>query len=156
MTVSFTGHRDACSPEMRYKLLDTIEDMINRGADAFCTGGAVGFDTVAADCVLELQESYPWISLRLVLPCPPEVQSQRFPADAKQKYYEILKAADATETVSPYYTDDCMKRRNQRLIELADVCICCYDPSRYASGTGQTVRMAEKKGIEVINLYDIY
>ena len=57
------------------------------------------------------------------------------------------------ECVSQSYTKTCMKERNQRLIDLADVCVCWYDSvNRPHSGTGQTVRMAEKKGIRVINL----
>ena len=44
-----------------------------------------------------------------------------------------------------------MKRRNERLVELADYCICyCTNPR---SGTGQTVRMAKDKGIDIINLF---
>lgn len=155
MTVSFTGHRDAYSREIHKVLRAAIEEQIEQGADRFCTGGAVGFDTLAAETVLELQGEYPWISLHLVLPCPPEVQSARFPERARELYFDIFRAADSSEIISPQYTDECMKLRNQRLIELADVCLCCYDGSRFSTGTGQTVRMAEKKGIEIINIYDM-
>ena len=48
-----------------------------------------------------------------------------------------------------------MKIRNARLVELAsDYCICYWNPKHYRSGTGQTVRMAQKKGIEVIDLFE--
>ncbi len=153
MTVSFTGHRDAYSPELQRKLRETLERLIAEGADLFCAGGAVGFDTLAAETVLELQGEYPQINLRLVLPCPPEAQTARFPVKARERYYDILRASDSVETVSPRYTDGCMKLRNRRLTELADICVCCYDTSRFSSGTGQTVRMAERKGIRIINLY---
>jgi len=155
MTVSFTGHRDACSPEIKNTLREMTEKLIDEGADMFCAGGAVGFDTIAAETVLELQGEYPWITLRLVLPCPPEVQTSRFPVKARERYFDILRAADSTEIISPVYTDECMKLRNQRLVELADVCLCFYDKSRFTSGTGQTVRMAEKKEIEIINIHEI-
>ena len=49
-----------------------------------------------------------------------------------------------------------MKQRNARMVELVDCCVAYYDESSNArSGTGQTVRMADLKGIEVINLFDI-
>ena len=48
-----------------------------------------------------------------------------------------------------------MKKRNAQMVELADCCVCYYDDSIARSGTGQTVRMANAKGIEVINLFDM-
>jgi len=155
MTVSFTGHRDADSPAVRERLRETVEELINDGADIFCAGGAIGFDTIAAETVLELQDEYPWIMLALILPCSPEEQTAKFSLDMKRRYFDILNAADRRETVSPYYTSDCMKRRNQRLVDLADVCLCFYDENKhFSSGTGQTVRMAEKKGIPIINIFE--
>ena len=41
------------------------------------------------------------------------------------------------------------------MIELSDGCVCYYDESVGRSGTGQTVRMAESKGIEIINLFSM-
>lgn len=47
-----------------------------------------------------------------------------------------------------------MKIRNARLVELADGCICYYS-GKYISGTGQTLRMAKRKKIHIINFYNI-
>lgn len=46
-----------------------------------------------------------------------------------------------------------MKIRNQRLVDLADICICNYNDKKSISDTGQTVRMAEKNGIKVVNMF---
>lgn len=60
-----------------------------------------------------------------------------------------------TYSDSERYYDGCMKGRNARLVELATVCCICYwNVNDKRSGTGQTVRMAQKKGIEIINLND--
>ncbi|MBP3857179.1 MAG: DUF1273 family protein [Ruminiclostridium sp.] len=152
--VSFTGHRDA-DPETALPLLeDTVEDLINHGAETFVAGGAAGFDTLAAETVLRIRENYPWVSLVMVLPCPPEEQSRSFTAEMKQRYSAILASADRTECIAAHYYNGCMKARNQRLVDLADICVCWYDEAEHASsGTGQTVRMAQKKGITVINLF---
>ena len=48
-----------------------------------------------------------------------------------------------------------MKKRNARLAELGDICICYYNEKDFRSGTGQTVRMAEKAGKRIINMYTI-
>ena len=152
MTVSFTGHRIA-DPAIRAALYDTIKRLAEDGADTFCTGGAAGFDTIAAEEVLRLKNEYPHIKLQLVLPCSPKEQTRSFSREMKEAYVKVMRGADFMECVSQSYTKTCMKERNQRLIDLADVCVCWYDSvNRPYSGTGQTVRMAEKKGIRVINL----
>ena len=153
MTVSFTGHRNA-DPSIRAALYDTIKRLAEDGADTFCAGGAAGFDTFAAEEVLRVKEEYPRIKLRLVLPCSPKEQTHSFSREMKEAYVRVMRGADDTEYVSEYYTKSCMKERNQRLVDLADICVCWYDSENHPhSGTGQTVRMAEKKGIEVINLF---
>lgn len=49
----------------------------------------------------------------------------------------------------------CMKERNARLVELAsECCIAYWNANNKRSGTGQTVRMAQKKGLEVINIFE--
>ncbi len=153
MTVSFTGHRTADPAIIGEKLYDTVNELAGEGADIFCAGGALGFDTLAAEAVIRVKSEKPWISLKLVLPCPPEQQTRSFSREMKEQYFDILMSADDTEYISPFYTEGCMKERNQRLIDLADICVCWYDSRRSASGTGQTVRMAQRKGIKIINLY---
>lgn len=151
--VSFTGHRDIDAKKIKPVLEETLCKLIESGTDMFFAGGAAGFDTLAAETVIDLRATYPWISLVLVLPCSPEEQTRSFNAAKKEAYYDILYSADKVEYVSEHYTEGCMKLRNQRLIDYADICVCCYDRKRSATGTGQTVRMAEKKGIDIINLF---
>ena len=152
--VSFTGHREVDPQKIKKLLHDTIEDLIMEGSDMFFTGGAAGFDTLAAEAVLDLKSMYPWVTLVLVLPCSPEEQSRSFNNELKDTYFDILHSADKVDYVCDHYFEGCMKLRNQRLIDLADICVCWYDSSRYISGTGQTVRMAQKKGISIINLFN--
>ncbi len=116
----------------------------------FYDGGAVGLDMLCAETVIELKAEYPNIKLHLLLPCPPGEHAKRWNKSQVAKYNEILQAADSVTVLSEHYTEDCMKLRNKRLVELADCCVCyCTNPR---SGTGQTVRMAREKGIDVINL----
>ena len=116
----------------------------------------MGWDTLAALTVLKLRESYPEVKLHLVLPCPFEEQSAKWNEAQKAEYQHILGLADNVEQVFDRYYNGCMKARNARLVELAsDYCICYWNPKHYRSGTGQTVRMAQRKGIEVINLFEM-
>ena len=152
--VSFTGHREIDADALREPLYATLEELIEKGSDMFFAGGAAGFDTLAALTVLDLKTLYPWISLVLVLPCSPEEQTRSFTRELRDTYFDILHSADSVEYISDHFTKECMKQRNQRLIDHADICVCCYDERRLASGTGQTVRMAEKKRIRIINLFE--
>lgn len=150
--VCFTGHRSVkVTNELMVRLNETLTDLIENGATDFYAGGALGWDSIAAEAVLKLRESYPHIKLHLVLPCSPEEQTYKWNDTQKVEYYNILKTADAVEYTSKHYYDGCMKVRNARLVELADCCVCYYD-NRSRSGTGQTVRMAKEKGIRIINL----
>ncbi len=150
-TCCFTGHRIIkLTPELVQRLRVAIVDVIGQGVTEFDDGGAIGFDMLAAETVIELKAEHPDIKLHLLLPCPSEEQIKGWTQSQIVRYEQILKSADSVAVVSEHYTRDCMKRRNERLVEVSDYCICyCTNPR---SGTGQTVRMAEEKGIPVINL----
>ena len=152
-SVCFTGHRQVpFSPMLNTRLRKAVKELIGDGAIDFYAGGALGWDMLCARVVLSLRSGYPDIRLHMILPCPAEEQSGKWSLADRKVFNEVLKLADSVEVLSPRYYDGCMKKRNLRLVEEADCCVCYYNPAQYASGTGQTVRMAEKKGIKVINL----
>ena len=158
-SVCFTGHRtiDGDREKLSARLYALLERLVTeKKVTDFYTGGAVGWDALAALTVLKLRESYPEVKLHLVLPCPFEEQSAKWNEAQKAEFQHILGLADSVEQVSDCYYNGCMKARNARLVELAsDYCICYWNPKHYRSGTGQTVRMAQRKGIEVINLFEM-
>lgn len=151
--VCFTGHRNIkVTQEFRERLYHLLEIMIQNGAINFYAGGAIGFDTECELIILKLREKYPNIKLHIIMPCPKEEQTKQWKQDDEKKlYYKILSLADSTELCSEHYDKNCMKKRNARLVKLADCFVCYYYKSR--SGTGQTIRMAQKNKLEIINLY---
>lgn len=154
-SVCFTGHRQVRpGPELNRRLRETLERLIEDGATDFYAGGAQGWDTVCTSMVLALRAKYPEIRLHLVLPCPIEEQARCWGDEARRLLTHVAERADDVEILSPRYYDGCMKKRNLRLVEAADCCVCWYDSSRYVSGTGQTVRLAEQKCIKIINLME--
>ena len=58
----------------------------------FGAGGALGFDTLAAQCVLSLRKRYSHIKLILVLPCT--TQTKGWSKDDIAVYEEIKSQAD--------------------------------------------------------------
>ncbi len=151
----FTGHRTipAENARLHTELEALLCRLIENGVKNFYAGGAIGWDMMCSATVCELRQRYPEITLNLVLPCSSEQQCMKWTEQQKQQYYNILSFADSVEYISEEYHDGCMKARNQRLIDKADICVCYYNTRNFRSGTGQTVRMAERKNIQIINLY---
>lgn len=152
-TVCFTGHRHI-SKEHAYllpgKLKGELEKLIQRGARRFRAGGAIGFDTVAALCVLELKEKYPQIQLELILPCKGQTRGWNEPSIKTYEY--IIASADRVEYVSEHFTSWCMHERNRRLVRGSQVCVACLAHS--GGGTAYTYAFALENGLEVINILE--
>lgn len=149
----FTGHRQITGgKEIADKLESVLTELIEKVVTEFYAGGALGWDTVCAKTVLKLRESFGQIKLHLLLPCPPNAQTKSWTEEQKAEYGRIMEAADSVETVSPKYIEDCMKKRNARIAEIGDICVCYYREARRRSGTGQTVNMVKGLGKEIINL----
>lgn len=150
-TACFTGHRKIASGQQNIvaeRLKNTVETLISEGYRYFGTGGALGFDTLAAQCVLYLKKQYPHIRLILVLPC--KTQTRSWESKDIAIYEQIKEQADKVVYISKEYTRDCMFRRNRHLVENSSVCIAYLTKSK--GGTAYTVDFAKKKGVRVINL----
>ena len=153
----FTGHRKMKDDEgeISEKLYSLIERLYDEESISdFYAGGAVGFDTVAAKCVLKLRENHKYVKLHLILPCSNEEQTRNLTASQKNEFNDILKRADSVEYTSPHYYRGCMSSRNKRLVECAEDCCICYYDSTIKSGTAQTVELAKKKGLKIYNLFE--
>lgn len=154
-TCCFTGHRDvlrsACSA-VQAKLHHAIRQLIEE-ADVinFIAGGALGFDTLAAEAVLSLKTEYPQIRLLLALPCPE--QTKKWTVGDIERYERILVACDKYVYISDSYTPSCMYERNRFMIDHSAFCIAYLENGK-KGGTSYTVAYAQKKGLKVINLFE--
>ena len=153
-TVCFTGHRHI--PNEQYKLLfdvllAVIEEQIASGARVFRTGGALGFDTMAALAVLSLRKRFPEIRLELILPGP--TQTRGWSKSDTVLYEQIKAQANEVRYVSTGYYAGVLQQRNRALVENADVCVA-YLCNSCGGGTAYTASLALKNGLELINLHD--
>ena len=151
-TCCFTGHR--VIPRTTYLALSrelevVVRRLIEEGVRFFGAGGALGFDTLAAETVLRLRKSYPQIRLILVLPCRDQTRGWK-EADVR-RYREILSRADKVVYTAEHYSPGCMHRRNRHLVDGSAYCLCYLKHDR--GGTAYTVRYAREQGLSVINLY---
>ena len=108
-TACFTGHRDIPPlkrPGIKHHLEREIEKSIQAGYVYFGAGGALGFDTLAAQTVLKLKERHPDIKLILVLPC--KTQTSGWKQTDIDEYERIKAAADKVVYTSEVYYRGCM------------------------------------------------
>ena len=143
-TVCFTGHRIIPSEKrasLFAHLTDVITSLLEAGYRYFGAGGALGFDTLAAQAVLQLRTEYPQIRLILVLPC--KEQTRGWLAADVDTYIEILHQADKVVYTAEHYYRGCMFKRNRHLVDNSSVCIC-YLTSDHG-GTAYTVRYAQSQ-----------
>ena len=149
----FTGHRKI---EENYilrlpeALSSTLDRLINKGVRIFRTGGAIGFDTIAALKILEKKKCRPDVRLELCLPC--RDQTNGWSEREKYIYSYVLKHADAVRYAEERYVSGCMYKRNRMLVDGADYCVAFL--TRNEGGTAYTAKYALSKGVELINLYD--
>ena len=152
MTVCFTGHRKLESHNVVQTaslLEEIIISLASEGAVDFRAGGAVGFDTLAALCVLTAKEKFPNIRLHLFLPC--RNQTCGWADGDIEKYNYILSQADSVKYISEKMAPGCMLKRNRALVDGADLCIAYCKKS--TGGTAYTVSYAKERGVKVKNIY---
>ena len=145
-----TGHRKLPANRMQSILINLdreIENLITRGVTDFISGGAIGFDLIAAALIVAKKEVGKDIRLIFALPC--RNQDANWNEEKKSLYQNLLKEADKVIFVSEEYSSLCMKKRNQYMVEHSGYCICALLNEK--SGTGQTVRLARKKGLKIVN-----
>lgn len=150
-TCCFTGHRNIPQEEkeaMTSRLEEIIARLFQAGITRFVAGGAMGFDTLAAQAVLRLRQKYPEIQLLLALPC--RSQTRGWSAEHIAQYEAIKAQANDVVYTAQDYSRGCMQKRNRYMVDNSSVCVCYC--TRGKGGTAYTVRYAEKKGLPVINI----
>ncbi len=150
-TACFTGHRTIPFLQRRKikkRTREVLVEAIEQGYRYFGAGGALSFDTLAAQTVLELKSEYPQIKLILVLPC--EKQTRGWEQADIDEYERIKAAADKVVYTSKGYYSGCMHKRNRHLIDNSSLCICYL--TEQSGGTVYTVNYARTHGLNIINV----
>lgn len=157
--VCFSGHR----PEKLFGISETltyydepvkrvmsivymeIDSAIKQGYDTFIIGMARGVDLWIGSLLLELKRIHP--DIKIVCAIPFRDQASSLEGEEKLTYMAVLSMAAEVVYVSEAYTRDCMLRRNRFMVDNSSKLIAVVRD--WKSGTGQTIRYAQKKGIDV-------
>lgn len=155
-TCCFSGHRpeklalggDVNSPQIRRlisMLYLEIESAIEDGYTNFITGMARGVDLWAAGYIYEKRIKNP--DIKLICAIPYKGHGKSLKNSEKWDYDNIVASADKVYILEDKYTKTCMQKRNHFMVDNSSRIIAVVD--NYRSGTGQTIRYANSKGIDV-------
>ncbi len=143
-----SDERDARCMEFKFRLRESLEYLIGRGYVHFLSGGALGFDLMAAEIVLSLRDKYPWI--RLVMVIPFDGQADRWPEDQRRRWLSAIEQSDQVVRISHAYDRGVFFRRSHYMVEQADLLLAAYDGQ--PGGTAGTVAYAKRHGVRVVRL----
>ncbi len=147
----FTGHRKVPEEEkilIMRRLYKRICRLAENGCVIFNVGGALGFDTIAADMVLRAKKLYPKLQLHLYRPYPN--QTEKWP-ESDRAYYELIKSkTDKVFYSADRYSLSAISARNRRLVDNSDYCIAYC--KKATGGTAYTLNYAIDMGVDFENL----
>ncbi len=147
----FSGHRIVRHEDREIIIRNLpvlLEELYANGINTFISGGALGFDTIAADEVIRLRRRHPDVRLILALPC--KEQAARWTDTQKTQYDNMLSSADDVLYISERYLPGCMQKRNRFMVDNC-MTIIVYIQSA-SSGTGYTTKYALDNERNIINI----
>lgn len=150
-TCCFTGHRIIPAkvvPQLKEELEQAVAGLIDQGVTQFVAGGALGFDTLAAEEVLRQRKTHPNVRLHLMIPC--KGQESKWRLGDRLRYQKITRQADEVTCLAEAYYDGCMLKRNREMIDASAYCVVyCAKPK---GGAVYTANRAEQAGLHMIYL----
>ena len=132
------------------KAEQVIADLYARGVYYYGCGGDIGFDTLMAQTCFELQESGSFPLMRVILVYPFYRFNDNWNSYEKQIFLELHQKYDKEVCISEVPCREAYYARNRHLVDGSAYCISyCVEQN---SGSGYTVRYAQNKGLEIIDL----
>ena len=130
------------------RLAEIIDYLVSKGVYYYGSGAAIGFDTLAAQAVINARRKNPKIKLILVMPC--HDQDKKWLPEQRATYSFLKSQANKRVYTSEVYEPGCMHLRNRHLVDNSKFCVCYWE--RNSGGTAYTVDYAMKQGLEIYNL----
>lgn len=157
-TCAITGHRptrfkfkynedySGCK-RLKKRLHDQFTALYEQGVRKFLVGGALGVDMWSGEILLEMKRQPEYEDIELVIVLPHPGHDERWDKRSKRRMAFLLEHCTEHFTIGTDTSPESYYKRNRYLVDHADCLVAVYDNNRsIRSGTGQTVRYAEKKG----------
>lgn len=148
-TCCVTGHREIPASQIAYvkqALRGEISLAIADGFTHFLSGFAEGADLLFAEIVAEFCEKGADIRLEAAIPYRGRLHR------LEKTHRKLLESCDEITVISEDYTKNVFAKRNQYMVERSERVLAVYD-GRQTGGTAATIRMAEKKGVELRKIF---
>lgn len=155
LSAAFSGHRtisDAKTESLETKLIETIRSLYDKGYRTFYCGMAIGFDLMAAFCLVYVRQEY-GLDIRFIACIPFIGQESLFSEDDKFRYNTLMQAADEKIVITKQYSKYSYLRRNDFMLNHSSTLIAYHDPSLSKGGTAYTIRKAVEMKKNVVNLF---
>ena len=140
--VAFAGHRyEWHCIGVEEKLLQTIEELINKGYTVFYDGACGAFDKKCLHALIELKRKYPHIKVIKIL---------KYYHHDKEKY-ELPPCYDGSiyPDIEQCHYKQIITKRNEWIVDNCDVLVCHIEET-YKSGAYNTVNYARKVNKPII------
>ena len=153
-TCCLTGHR-VIPPGEEQKIMVRAGNIITKlirekNVRFFGVGGAVGFDMLAAEYLLDLRERREQqLKIVSVLPWPGWRETDDWTDDLREREERILRACDKVVYVRDEWEKNVFLLRDRMLVDGSAWCVSYCN--RLRTGTSYTVRYAMEHGVKVMN-----
>ena len=162
LSAAFTGYRISKLPfeptseninRLKAKLKEAVNTLYLKGFRTFYSGMCNGVDIWAAEAVLEFKKEFP--DTALICAVPFEGHSDKLKGDELEAYRRITDNALRVDIlkgrITYRETARAFNERNKYMVDNSDALIAvCNKDSLTPGGTANTVKMAQKKGIDII------
>ena len=136
-TCCFTGHRNIPADQLQEIVARTevkVRELIRGGYRCFMVGGAVGYDTLAAELL-----AYPF-----------DGYTSGWKEEQKATYERLLPLYDERICVAAAASRGAYLQRDRYMVDASSMCVAYC--TRQTGGTAYTIRYAAKTGVPVCNI----
>ena len=137
---------------IKKRIRDQLMLLYEQGVRQFWVGGALGVDMWAGEILLRLKEQPEYREIRLMIALPFEGHDEGWIEHNRRRMAFLIRHSTQTVIVGQKDAPPAVnyRRRNEYMVDRADYLLAVYDNDRsIRSGTGMTVRLAEKKGLPI-------
>lgn len=151
-TCCFTGHRTIPTDKMQEIVARTearVRELIRGGYRCFIVGGAIGYDTLAAELLFHLRD-VERMGIRVILAYPFDGYTAPWSEGQKAAYARLLPLYDERICVAAAASRGAYLQRDRYMVDASSMCIAYC--TRQTGGTAYTIRYAAKTGVPVCNI----
>lgn len=130
------------------RLNEEMEALIRQGVTHYLSGGARGFDLVAAALVVAKREMGSDLHLHFILPY--REYDALWPEREKKLSHDLLSEADTVQYIKDSFRVGCVRNHSRYLVGHSEYCI--YAPAGGGRDISQAVRYAGRQGVRLISV----